>query len=139
MFLALRRKAADTLLLATDVAGLLLAGSGAAVVAFFGKFMLAVVLGAVSLGFFLRLAGRRRQPPVAAVAAPWWCHVASLLLSVVEVSVLAEAADLPVRFSQPGFQLYHWLLVLVVLFAAYRVQLQVFRSAAARRSGGARS
>lgn len=138
MFLTLRRKAADTLLLVADAAGLLLSGSGAAVVAFFGKVFLAVVLGAMALGFFLRLAGRQRPPPPAPVLTPLLCRAASAILAAVEVAVLVEATDLPVRFHQSGFQLYHWLLVLAVLVMAYRVQLFGLRVAVAGRRAGAR-
>lgn len=138
MFLTLRRKAADTFLLLADAAGLLLSGSGAAVVAFFGKVLLAVVLGALALGFLLRLAGRRRLPPVAPAPMPGWGRVAAAILSAVEVAVLVEATDLPVRFHQPGFQLYHWLLVLAVLLMAYRLQLWGWRAAVVARRAGLR-
>ncbi len=133
MFLILRRKAADTLLLAADAAGLLLSGSGAAVVAFFGKVFLAVVLGALALGFFLRLVSRRHRPPAAPAPTPLWGRAAAAMLAAAEVAVLVEATDLPVRFHQPGFQLYHWLLVLAVLVMAYRVQLWGWRAAVAAR------
>lgn len=42
--------------------------------------------------------------------------------------MLAEATNLPLRFYQPGFEAWHWALVVVALFVAYVVHMQVFRS-----------
>ena len=61
MLLTFKRKVVNGFAVVADVAGLVLSVSGASVVAVLGKLMLAVVLGAIALGFFLRLAGCRRS------------------------------------------------------------------------------
>lgn len=133
MFLTLKRKLADGFLVIADVAGLLLSASGASVVAVLGKLMLAVVLGAISLGFFLRLAGRRRQASLAPVPTPVWSYVASVVLAIFEIGLLVEATNLPVRFDQSGFEPWHWVLVAVALIVAYVVHMQIFRAIARKR------
>ena len=54
-----KRRTGEFVLTAIDIAVSLTALSGATLVAFLGKIALAVVLGAVALGFFLRFASRR--------------------------------------------------------------------------------
>jgi hypothetical protein len=134
MFLTLKRKVTDGFLVVADVAGLVLSASGASVVAIFGKLMLAVVLGAIALGFFLRLAGRRRQAAFAQARTPGWCYVASVVLAAVEVALLVEATNLPIRFGQSGFELWHWALVVVALVVAHVVHMQIFRYLIRRRN-----
>lgn len=128
MLPALKRKVADGFLVVADVGGMLLSASGATVVAVLGKLMLAVVLGAIALGFFLRLVGRRQKAVASPLKTPPWCRVAAALLASVEVALLAEATNVPIRFDQPGFQSWHWLLVVLALIVAYAVHMQIFRS-----------
>jgi hypothetical protein len=128
MLIALKRRIAEGLLVGADVAGIALSGSGAAVVAFLGKFMLAVVLGAIALGFFLRLVGRRRVGVVAPPPIPMWSRVVSAVLAAAEVALLVEATNFPIRFDQPGFEPWHWAVVLVALAVAYPLNLRVVRS-----------
>ena len=125
MLMALKRRIADGFLVAADVAGVALSGSGAAVVAVLGKFMLAVVLGAIALGFFLRLAGRRPGQVVVSPRTPAWSRAVSVGLATVEVALLVEATNLPVRFDQAGFEPWHWILVLVALAVTYPLNLRV--------------
>lgn len=125
MFLTLKRRISEGFLIATDVAGVVLFGSGAAVVAFLGKFMLAVVLGAIALGVFLRLAGRSRARMVAPTPIPNWCRGVSGLLAAVEVALLIEATNFPVRFDQAGFESWHWVLVLAALAVFYPFNLRL--------------
>lgn len=139
MLPALKRRIADGLMAAADLAGIALSGSGAAVVAFLGKFMLAVVLGAIALGFFLRLVGRRRVQAAATQRVPGWGRAVSAVLALVEVALLVEATNFPVRFDQPGFEPWHWLLVLVALAVAYPLNLQAIRSLFVRRHVSAQS
>lgn len=100
----------------------------AALAAVLGKLLLAAALAAVGLGIFLRLSGRR-APPLHRPAPPSVsaCLVVGLL-SVVEVALLVEATQLPVRFHQPGFAWYHWVGVSLALGLAYRVQLRAWMS-----------
>lgn len=133
MLLTLKRRIAKGFLVAADVAGVALSGSGAAVVALLGKFMLAVVLGAMALGFFLRLTGHRRAQVVALPPIPRWSRGVSAALAAVEVALLVEATNFPVRFDQRGFESWHWALVLVAFAAAYSLNLRVVGSLIRRR------
>lgn len=135
MLLSLKRRIADGLWVALDVAGVALSGSGAAVVTVFGKALLAVVLGAIALGFFLRLAGRRRERVVVASRISAWARVASAGLAAVEVALLVEATNLPVRFNQTGFEPWHWIVVLAALVVTYPLNLRVLGRLMRRRSG----
>lgn len=134
MLLTFKRRISEGLLVATDVVGIALSGSGAAVVVFLGKFMLAVVLGAIALGFFLRLAGRRRAHVVAWLPIPNWCRSVAGVLTAVEVGLLVEATNFPVRFDQAGFESWHWALVLVALAVIYPFNLRVVGSLVRRRN-----
>lgn len=134
MFLTLRKKIADGAMVLLEGAGFVFSLCGASVVAFLGKLMLAAVLAAIALGFFLRLTGRRAPTPAPAASTPAWCYILSGILAAVEVALLAEATDLPVRFHQPGFELHHWLLVLVALLVAFVVHLQLFRAIRRKQS-----
>lgn len=125
MLLAFKRRVAERFLVAADVVGVALSGPSAAVVAVFGKFMLAVVLGAIALGFFLRLAGRRRARVVVSPPVPTWRRGACAVAAVVEVALLVEATNFPVRFDQTGFEPWHWALVLVALAVTYSLNLRV--------------
>jgi hypothetical protein len=131
MLPAIKRAITGKLELLAELGGLALSFSGATLAAVVGKLLVAAVLGALSLGFFLRLVGRRgvraASPP-----PPGWLRPTAAALSVVEAAVLVEATNLPVRFDQPGFATYHWLLVLLVLVAAYMLQSQVLRSLVVR-------
>jgi hypothetical protein len=139
MLPALKRRIADGLMAGADLAGIALSGSGAAVVAFLGKFMLAVVLGAIALGFFLRLVGRRRVPAVSPPRVPMWSRAVSAVLAAGEVALLVEATNLPVRFDQSGFEPWHWALVLVAFAVAYPLNLRVVRNLFGKRHASAQS
>jgi hypothetical protein len=132
MLPTLKRRIAEGLMAGVDMAGIALSGSGAAVVAFLGKFMLAVVLGAIALGFFLRLVGRRRVQ-VAPPPVPMWSRAVSAALAAAEVALLVEATNFPVRFDQPGFEPWHWVLVLLAFAVAYPLNLRAIRSLLQRR------
>jgi len=131
---SLKTRAGEVLLVGADVLGMLLSASGAAVVAFLGKLMLAVVLGALALGFFLRFKGRkglRTEPPQ---RPPLWHCAASFTLAAIEAAVLTEATHLPVRFDQPGFAAWHWVLVLAALAVAYSLHMRLFKALSGRRA-----
>lgn len=133
MFVKFRKQIADIMLAVADIAGALLAGSGAAVVAFFGKLMLAVVLGAISLGFFLRLVGRRRLHSNPPPSLGLRYQVPSAVIAAIEVALFVETTNLPVRFDQPGFELWHWVLVLMALTLMYSFNMWLCRSLFRRR------
>ena len=63
------------------------------------------------------------------LALPWATLTLAGLLAFIEIGVLVEAVDLPVRFYQPGFALHHWLIVAAGLLAASWLQLKLLRAA----------
>lgn len=130
----LKNKARAGIEVGLNIAGLLASVSGATVAAVFGKFVMGVVLGALALGFVLRLKVRR---PVAAADSrvPAWLRPVVATLSAAEAAVLVEATNLPVRFGQEGFQYGHWALVGLVVAALYLLQAGVFKRLAVRRRG----
>lgn len=106
--------------------GLVFAGSGAAIAAVLGKLIIGIVLAALALGFLLRLKGRKRRAEAVTVhdARPTiGTRLVTGFISACEVAALVEATNLPIRFDQPGFQMGHWYLLLLALFAAYFLQL----------------
>lgn len=127
MLVKFRKQIADGMLAVVDIAGILLAGSGAAVVAFLGKLMLAVVLGAISLGFFLRLVGRRKPRSTPPPNVDLRHQVLSAIIAAIEVAVLVEAANLPVRFGQTGFEPWHWILVAMAVVVTYSFNMWLCR------------
>jgi hypothetical protein len=139
MLPALKRKVVDGGLFVADAIGVVASLSGASVVALTGKLMLAVVLAAVSLGFFLRIVGRRRVASTPPPVVPRSWYVLASVGALVEVAVLVEATDFPVRFSQPGFELYHWAIVLVAVAGALALNVQALRSFASKRHVAASS
>ena len=56
----IKQKAGDIVVFVVEAFVAVLTGSGAVTVAFFGKILAAVVLGAISIGILLRLIGRGR-------------------------------------------------------------------------------
>lgn len=111
--------------------------SGATVAAVLGKLLIGVVLAGLAIGFVLRLKSRKAKlasqahettAPVTGIA-----RFAAGALSVAEVALLVEAANLPVRFNQDGFHMGHWYLVLLALAAAYLLQLPLFSKLLARQ------
>lgn len=135
MFPALRSTLAKRFDSLIDLAGIGLSLSGATAAIVFGKLLLAVILGSVTLGIFLRFAGRRAKRVSPAVQTPGWIRPVSAILTVVEAAALVEAADLPVRFNQPGFEAYHWIYVLLFLGVAYRLQARLLSAMSRRRDG----
>lgn len=122
----LKRKGRDALALAGDLAGLIVSASGATAIAILGKLAAAVVLGAIAVGFFLRLTSRRRvQTSVPATSVSGWVRALASCLSIGFVAALVEAVDLPVRFHQPGFEPWHWLLVAAALAVLYSLIARV--------------
>jgi ABC-type Na+ efflux pump permease subunit len=65
MLIELRKSVARKLEVAVEVVGTTASLSGAVVAVAFGKALLAVALGAISLGIFLRLVNRRHASRVA--------------------------------------------------------------------------
>ena len=118
-----------------DLAGIGLSLSGATAAIVFGKLLLAVILGSVTLGIFLRFAGRRAKRLSPSEQTPGWIRPVSAILTVVEAAVWVEATDLPVRFSQLGFEAYHWIYVLLFLGVGYRLQARLLSVMSRRRDG----
>lgn len=94
-----------------------------------GKMFLAVILAVVALGVVLRISGRRKSGTRAALPqpAPIWHLLTAGLLSLVEVALLVEATGLPVRYDQPQFTQWNWLLVILALGLAFGLQRWALR------------
>ncbi len=125
----------NALMIGLEIAGVAISSSGAVVAIVLGKLFAAAVLAAITLGIFLRLAGRGGQPPPEPAPMPARIKLGCALLSLIEVAVLTEATNLPVRLAQPGFEKSNWLIVLAALAVIYFVQLRFFRSVLAKRDG----
>lgn len=111
-----------------EIAGLLLSLGGTAVASLLGKLLLAVILGTIGMGIFFRLAGRRKKAREGAEQRePSWLAPMASVVALIETAVLADAIGMPLRFHQPGFALYHWLIIAVAGLAAAWLQLQLFR------------
>jgi hypothetical protein len=127
MLAAVRSAVAKRLEVLAEVMGLALSLSGATLAAVLGKLLVAAVLGAITLGFFLRLSNRRAGRVAVPAPTPPWVRPVAAALSVVEVAALVEATNLPVRFYDPGFSYIHWVLTLVALVVAYVLQVRLLR------------
>lgn len=138
----LRASVGERLELLLDGVAVAFAVSGATVAAVLGKLLIGVVLAGLAIGFALRL--KRRKSKLASpakepsVPVTGLARLAAGAATVAEVTLLVEAANLPVRFNQEGFHMGHWYLVLLALTAAYLLQLPLFsRLLAKQRPPGA--
>ena len=111
-----------------EFVGLAISLSGATVAAVFGRLLIAVVLGGIAVGFFLRLSGRRGPNPRRAEPPSLALRLVIGALSIVETAALVEATNLPVRYGQPEFAQGNWWLVIAVFAAAYLLQIRLFAS-----------
>lgn len=134
MFLALRQAVKRHAISALELAGTVSTSSLALVSAVTGRLLIAAVLAGLALGFFLRLSGRRARVAEAPSPLPPRAWAASAVLSLAEVAVLTEATNLPVRFDQPGFQMWHWAVVLLALLAAFLLQAGLLKALMQQRT-----
>lgn len=132
MLATIRRYVVGKVQVLFELSGLMVSTLGTAVSLAFARWALALMLSMVVLGFFFRLTGRRRAERKVEPADPAWIYLAASAASVVEVAVLVEATDLPVRFYQEGFAFGHWAIVVLALVAAFWLQLRGFRAWATR-------
>ncbi|WP_336693848.1 hypothetical protein [Delftia acidovorans] len=130
MLLRIRKALAARLEAGAEIVGLILSLGGAASASLLGKLVLALILGTIALGIFFRLAGRRKRSQASpSQHEPGWLAPMAGLLAFIEIGMMVEAVDLPVRFHQPGFAPHHWLIVLAALLAASWLQLKLLRAA----------
>lgn len=111
-----------------EFAGLAISLSGATAAAVFGRLFIAIFLGGIALGFFLRLSGRRGPTPKRVEPPSLALRLVIGTLSIVETAALVEATNLPVRYGQPDFAQGNWLLVIAVFVATYLLQIRLFAS-----------
>ena len=128
MLKRIRVSVLSTVSLTLEIAAVVVCGTGAAAAVVFGKALAAIALGAFAFAAFVRLTSRRRLATPVEQQAPTWLSPVVALASAVECAVLVEAVDLPVRFSQPGFQYYHWLFVTTFVVVAYVTQHKLART-----------
>ena len=112
-----------------------LAGSlaGASLSFIFGRVAVAVLLAAVAVGIFFRFNSRAKGAATTEAALPLWVKTTSTILAALETGALVEAVNLPVRYDQPGFEMYHWALVGITFLALYFLQFQVLKRLVKRR------
>jgi hypothetical protein len=107
--------------------------SGMVLAIILGKFFAAVILAALLLGIYFRFSGRLSSSLVEADITSPWVKLLSAILALVEVGVLVEAANFPVRFNQAGFEKQNWLIVIFALLALYFLQARFFRAVLGKR------
>lgn len=96
--------------------GVLTVGSGVSIV--FGKLLAALGFAVLAAGVASRIVRRRKQQS-APQPRPLWVTLVGGLLAIVSSAIAVEAANLPVRFGQSGFEKSNWLLVIALLLAFY--------------------
>jgi hypothetical protein len=128
MLQKLRQGMRGAVLTAIDAAGMIGSGSAGAVALVFGKLFAAAVLFALTLGLFLRIAGRRKPARPAPPATPLRARLACAVLAIAEVTLLVESTNLPVRAWEAGFEKHNWALVAAALVVLYVVQLPLCRA-----------
>ena len=128
MLKKLRSGIRDAVLTGIDAAAMIGSGSAGALALVFGKVFAAAVLFALTLGLFLRIAGRRKPPRPAPPATPLRARLACAVLTIAEVTLLVESTNLPVRTWEAGFEKHNWALVAAALIVLYIVQLPLFRA-----------
>lgn len=131
-----RNAIGNTIMLVIEGAGFFVSISGAVFAIVLGKLFAAAVLAAITLGIFLRLVGRRKTIPVEtnSFQTPPWVKFSCAFLSVIEVAVLTEATNLPVRLYQQDFEKFNWLLVVLALLVMYVIQVNFFSSVLEKRN-----
>jgi NADH:ubiquinone oxidoreductase subunit 6 (subunit J) len=127
MFNKIRHAISRGIMALLEFAGLFLSLSCAAVAVFLGKLFAAAVLTGITIGIFLRIVGRHEITDKPKPTLPW-IKLTAAFLAVVEVALLTEATNLPVRFNQSEFEKQNWVFVLLVLFVMYKIQVHFFRS-----------
>lgn len=136
MLQKVRNAIGNTIMLVIEGAGFFVSISGAVFAIVLGKLFAAAVLAAITLGIFLRLVGRRKTIPVEtnSFQTPPWVKFSCAFLSVIEVAVLTEATNLPVRLYQQDFEKFNWLLVVLALLVMYVIQVNFFSSVLEKRN-----
>jgi hypothetical protein len=120
---------------ALQLLGFVLSLAGASLAAAFGRFLLALLLAALALGLGLRIV-KRRQRFASRPRPAVWIRAVGLTLSLIEVAVLVEATDAPVRLHQEGFSYVHWAWVVAATIVAYLIQVRAL-AALTRRAPAA--
>jgi hypothetical protein len=93
-------------------------GGGSGICFAAGKFVVGLILTAITMAIIMRLLWRRKHADRILVAQklPFWAKTISLLGALVGSGVLVEATKLPVRFDQPDFSMANWLIVIVAIW-----------------------
>jgi hypothetical protein len=123
VFSEFRRSFALQIEAALELLGFVLSLAGASLAAAFGRFLLALLLAAVAFGMGRRIVKRRQRFATKPKPAAW-IRAVCLTLSLIEVAVLVEATDTPVRFHQEGFAYVHWAWVAAAIVVAYAIQVR---------------
>jgi hypothetical protein len=122
-----KKNLTSSLMTFADLTGMAFTITGSGIAIVLGRAMLAIILAALALGIFLRFSSRRKLRDAPLPVLPVWARPTSAVLSLVETALMVEATNLPVRFGQPEFEFYHWLLVAIVFVVAYTLQVSLLR------------
>jgi amino acid transporter len=93
-------------------------GGGSVICFAVGKFVVGLILAAITLAIIMRLLWRRKHADRILVAQklPFWAKTISFLGALVGSGVLVEATKLPVRFDQADFSMANWLIVIIAIW-----------------------
>ena len=62
-----------------------------------------------------------------------WLKLICVFLSLIEVAILTEATNLPVRLNQAGFEKQNWVLIVLALLIMYFLQMRFFSTVLIRQ------
>ncbi len=105
-------------------------GGGSAICFVVGKVVVGLILLAMMIAVVMRLLWRRKRADRmrSIQRMPVWCKVVASLTALSISAVLVEMTKLPVRFDQPNFEMYHWLLVIISIMLFYSWCISILRA-----------
>ncbi len=132
--LNIKAKLRDTVSAFAEMAGSVIQvavpGSGSAICFAVGKVVVGLILAAITLAVVMRLLWRRKHADRvrSSQRLPVWCKLVAILSALTVSAALVEMTKLPVRFDQPNFEIYHWLLVIISIVLFYSWGLSILRA-----------
>ena len=92
-------------------------GGGSVICFAVGKVVVGLILAAITFAVAMRLVWRRKHADQtrSIQRLPKWAKLSCASGALVGSAVLVEMTKLPVRFDQPGFAMFNWLIVLLVI------------------------
>jgi hypothetical protein len=96
----------------------LIPGGGAAISFAVGKWVAGLILVLVTAAVLMRLLWRRKHADRTRQERklPVWAQCVAGMGALAGSAVLVEMTKLPVRFDQPGFSIWYWLIVVAAIW-----------------------